>query len=87
MKVAKGEYLMTVANLCVYKSKKHYNPRYIHKVKLKAEFKFQKFLPLGVPFQFTIMNYLEKFRKIKSRNTKQCAARLSRPPAKLSDGD
>ena len=46
---------MTVANLCVYKSKKHYNPRYIHKVKLKAEFKFQKFLPLGVPFQFTIM--------------------------------
>ena len=78
---------MTVANLCVYKSKKHYNPRYIHKVKLKAEFKFQKFLPLGVPFQFTIMNYLEKFRKIKSRNTKQCAARLSRPPAKSSDVD
>ena len=29
---------MIVANLCIYKSKKHYNPGYVHKVKFKLKY-------------------------------------------------
>ena len=36
MKVAKDEQLTIVANLCIYKYKKHYNPRQIQEVNLIA---------------------------------------------------
>ena len=43
MKVTKDEQLTIVANLCIYKYKKHYNPRQIQEVNLKLNFKVQKY--------------------------------------------
>ena len=43
-----------------------------------------KILPVVYIFSLTIMTYLKMLIGIKSHNTKQCSARLSPPPVKLS---
>ena len=45
---------------------------------------FTTILPVVHIFSLTIMTYLKKLIGIKSPNTKQCRARLSFPPVKLS---
>ena len=64
----------------------HISGKKVSLIIFKQKF-YPKILPVALIFSLTIMNNLKKFIGIKSLNTKQCAARLSPPPVKLSGFD
>ena len=81
--------LCLLANLCVYKSKKHCNARYVYKSNkfyesISGTDISTKILPVVHISSWTIMTYLKMLIGLKSLNTKPFSARLSPPPVKLS---